>query len=279
MSALLGNKLLCAGLFLLVSMVSIAVGAPLLTSADPAEQNIANQFASPSFQHLMGTDRYGRDIFSRLLYGTRLSLLIAISAAVLGGLIGTVLGTSAGYFGGFIDKSAAVLVDTLMTFPSLMIGIAVVAFLGAGLRNLIIALAIGYIPQFTRIARSYTLSIRENDYIQAAKAIGCGNIRILVRHVLPNLIGPTTATASLYVTQALRDSAALHYLGLGVSPPTPTIGNVLQDGIDSVVISPWGVLSATFFLVVLGLSFNLIGDGLRDLYDPRLRGKQGFLKK
>jgi len=220
----------------------------------------------------MGADAYGRDIFSRLVYGTRLSLFIGITAVGLGGVVGTTLGLAAGYFKGRIDVGIGMLVDTLMSFPSLVIGIMVMAFLGGGLWSLIIALGTSLIPQFIRLARSYALTISENVYIDASKSIGCSHKRILLRHMLPNLVGPMVATSSLYVTQVLRDSAALHFIGLGVNPPTATLGSELRAGVSAMIINPSGLLSTALLLVITGFGFNLLGDGLRDIFDPRVRG-------
>lgn len=259
------------GLLIILGLIITAIFAPLIAPYEPTNQEILNKYLPPSADHLLGTDNLGRDIFSRIVYGSRISIQIGVIAVGISMVIGVTLGGIAGYFGRWIDQIIMRLIDILMAFPSILLAIALVAVLGPSLQNAMIAVGIVGIPQFARIVRSAVLSVKETEYVEAAKSIGAKNGRILAQHVLPNCTAPIIVQATLGIGTAILDAAGLSFLGLGAQPPTPEWGAMLSDGRNALQNSPWVVAfpGLAIFLVVLG--FNLFGDGLRDALDPRLK--------
>jgi ABC-type dipeptide/oligopeptide/nickel transport system permease subunit len=259
-----------AGLFILSILGLACLIGPLISGQDPITQNLAETLLPASVAHPLGTDGLGRDELVRLLYGGRYSMLLGLAAAAIGIGIGLPLGSLSGFYGGRVDLVVQALNDVLLSFPGILLALALVAGLGVGLQNVTIAVAISSIPAFVRLARASALSIRELEYTRAAIAIGQTRARIVLRHVIPNSIAPIIVQASLQVGSAVLVAAGLGFLGLGVQPPTPEWGSMLGDSRNYIFRSP--ALSTfpglAIFVVVIG--FNLLGDGLRDVLDPRL---------
>jgi len=283
------NKTAVVGLILAVISVIMAVFADdlvisvfqdrepnlLIAPFYPFKQDTINRLQPPDSVHLMGLDDYGRDILSRVVYGGRVSLTVGICSTLLGGAIGTAMGVVAGYKGGAIESVIMRAVDALMAFPGMLMGMMVLAVLhrlpGSGLVKAIFCIGIIMASGFARVAHATTISIKEKCFVIAARAVGAGNFRILGRHILPNIVGELVVMASLQTAQAIRIEASLSFIGLGVSPPTPTWGNMIKDGMQHITYAPWFSLFPGLAILLTVLSFNLLGDGLRDVLDPRLQ--------
>jgi peptide/nickel transport system permease protein len=244
---------------------------PLLARYDPTKQDARNRLAASSREHIMGLDSFGRDTWSRIIYGARVSLLVGIGSVFLGGTLGTILGVVAGYLGGKIENTFMRIVDILMAFPSLIMGLMVLAVLGAGLDKMILAIGIVLSPTFARVAHSATLTVKENEYIDAARAIGVSRFNILRRHILANIVSELVVLGSIWTATAIRVEANLSFIGLGVSPPTSAWGSMIRDGTQHLGHAPWVSLFPGLAILVTVLGFNLLGDGLRDILDPRLQ--------
>ncbi|HEV7717423.1 MAG TPA: ABC transporter permease [Arsenicitalea sp.] len=258
--------------FALGVLALIAIFAPLLAPYDPLTQSITKANLLPSAQHWIGTDKFGRDILARIIYGARTSLLLGVTAPLLAGIAGTLLGVTAGYFGGWIDRIIGRLVDLLLAFPALLLGIMISASLGPGFWELVATLSIAFAPRFARIARASTLSLRNEPFIEAATVSGLGHGMIIARHVVPNIFGPIIVVLTLEVASAIRLEATLSFLGLGTQAPQPSWGNIIRDGLDNVFGSPWPIISAGLAITITTLAINLIGDAVRDVLDPETRG-------
>ena len=256
---------------MIAALALVAILAPVIAPYDPVAQSLASANLDPSRAHWLGTDQFGRDILSRIIFGTRTSLLLGLISPLVAGLCGTLLGAAAGYFGGIADRLIGRLTDLLLAFPALLIGIMVAAALGPGFWELVAALAISFAPRFVRIARSSTQTIRAEPYIEAAVATGLGHTRIVLRHILPNIAGPIIVMLTLWVATAIRLEATLSFLGLGTQPPRPSWGNIVRDGLDNLFGSPWPIVSAGAAITVTALAFSLVGDALRDVLDPEAR--------
>ncbi len=257
------------GSALILAFLAMALAAPLLAPYDPLAQDLSQRLQSPSSAHWLGTDDFGRDVLSRVLHGARVSLRLGLVAVGLALAIGGVIGLLAGYYGGWFDLIGMRFMDLMLAFPSILLAIVVVAILGPSLTNAMIAVGIMAVPQYARIVRGSVLQVRNLEYVQAAQALGATDGRVLTRAILPNVLGPVIVTASLGLATAILDAAGLSFLGLGAQPPTPEWGSMLAQGRELILIAPW-VLTApgiAVFLAVLG--FNLVGDALRDLLDPR----------
>jgi peptide/nickel transport system permease protein len=259
------------GLAIVLAFLFLTVAAPLLVPYDPYDQDLSNALSPPSAQHLFGADQYGRDVFSRVLYGSRTALLAIVVADGLALVLGSALGLIGGFIGGAVDALVMRMVDVLLAFPYLLLALIIVAALGPSLTNSMIAIGIVYTPQYARLIRGQVLSVRALDYVRAARAIGTPRWRIMMRHVLPNSFGPVIVMATLQAGSVVVETAGLSFLGLGAQPPSPDWGALLADG-HNYFLTAWWI--ATFpglaiFCVVLG--FNLIGDALRDQFDPRRR--------
>ena len=269
--ALLKNKAAVFGLVIIAGLGTLALLAPYITSYDPNQQSLAAALQPPSSQHWFGTDNLGRDIFTRILFGGRISLLVGVLAVSLAVVIGVPLGLISGFLGGWVDMTIQRIADIMLSFTTFLLALALVAVLGVGLKNVIIAAGIGVIPQFIRLSRGLALSLREQTYVEAAAAFGVSNFAILRRHILRNALTPIIVYATLNMGVTILVAAGLGFLGLGVQPPTAEWGTMLGDGRAYIFSSSY---MATFpglaiFFAVLG--FNLLGDGLRDALDPNLR--------
>lgn len=265
--ALIGGGIV--GLFILV-----AAFAPLLAPYDPLETRPAEALKSFSWEHPLGTDQSGRDVLSRMIYGTRVSLLVGVIAVGLAGSVGIPLGLVAGYFGGILDHVIMRIMDGIVAFPGLILALGIVATLGPGVRNVMLAVAFGSVPAYARLVRSQSLSLRTSDYVTAARALGANDARIVVRHVWPQVVSPVIVLASLGMGSAILAEAGLSFLGVGVKPPTPTWGSMLQQGFPLVYRSIWLPIIPGIAIFVLVLGLNFLGDALRDVLDPRLRGRR-----
>ena len=259
------------GLFLVGSLLLAGLLAPWLPLDDPAEINLSERLLSPSSEHLLGTDHLGRDTFSRLIHGARTTLLAAVATLALSMTIALTVGTLSGYYGGWPDTALMGVVDLLLAFPSLILALAVAGVLGPGLFNVLLAAGAVWWVGHARIIRGITLGARQMEYVTAARAAGAGNLRIILRHIAPNILGPIIVIASLDIGWIILGIAGLSFLGLGAQPPTPEWGAMLNDARPQLQTAPRLLLlpGAAIFLAVLG--FNLLGDGLRDLLDPRTR--------
>jgi peptide/nickel transport system permease protein len=265
------NRISWIGVVLLLILVFLAVFAPVISSYNPVEQHITDQFKGPSAKYWLGTDEYGRDLFTRIVWGARISLTVGTVSVILGMIIGSILGMYAGYKGGLRDELIMRVMDVFMSIPTLLMGLFVVAVLGPSTGNLIIAIALTVVPRFARIARAPTVSIKERDYIEACRAMGFSDLRIMLVHILPNILGDIMVMGSLWVATAVRIEASLSFIGLGVPPPTPTWGGMVREGFEKMLDSPGASIYPGIFILLTVLAFNLIGDGLRDVIDPRLR--------
>jgi peptide/nickel transport system permease protein len=265
------NRVAVLGVVLGLLVVVAAAGAPLISPLDPSEQSAVNRLSGPDAVHIMGRDTFGRDLFIRVLYGGRVSLAVGAGSVVLGGALGVLLGLVAGYGDRRVESLVMRTVDVLMAFPSLLLGLAVLAVLGAGVEKMILAIGIVLTPAFARVVHAATLSLKTREFIESARCAGAGAGRIVGRHILPNLIGETVVLASLLTASAIRIEASLSFIGLGVSPPTPTWGNMIRDGLPLLFSAPWVSVFPGLAILVTVLAFTLIGDGVRDVLDPRTR--------
>ncbi len=270
-ATLLRNRVSLAGVALAIGIAAGSSAAPLITSWSPFAQDPIHRLHPPGGQHLLGQDTFGRDVFARILYGGRVSLMVGVGAVALGGIVGTALGLTAGYYGGRTENLLMGFVDILMAFPSLLLGLIVLAVLGPGLGKMIFAIGIVLAPPFARIAHGTTLSLVRQEFVDAARAVGAGARRILAKHILRNIMGELVVLSGLLAAGAIRIEASLSFIGLGVSPPTPTWGNMIREGTPFLIDSPWLSIAPGIAILLAVLAFNLVGDALRDVIDPRLR--------
>jgi peptide/nickel transport system permease protein len=260
-----------AGAAIVLAIVLAALLAPALVRDDPLAQNIALGAHPPTTAHLLGTDKLGRDILARVLYGARISVRIGFVAVGLAITVGTFIGLIAGYMGRRTDQILMGLTDIMLAFPPIVLAIGIATVLGPSITSVMIAVGIVYIPQYARLARSSTLAIRRSEYVEAARAIGVAVPGILTRHVLPNIFAPLLVQATLGIATAELEAAGLSYLGLGARPPTPEWGAMLNDARDYWLSAPWALIFPGISVTALVLGFNLLGDGLRDALDPTAR--------
>ncbi len=265
------NRLAVVGLFIVLGLVAVAILAPWLAPYDPTEQHLPDKRMPPGSKYWLGADEFGRDIFSRILFGARVALLVGVLAVVVALAIGLVFGTLAGYRGGYVDELIMRLTDILLAFPYLLLAIAIVTALGANAVNTTLAVGIWGAPSFIRIVRASVLALRDREFIQAARAVGVPTARVILRHLVPNFIAPVIVYATLFMAQAILVEAALSFLGLGVQPPQPSWGLMVATGRNYISIAPHITTMPGLAIVIAVLGFNLLGDGLRDALDPRMR--------
>lgn len=271
------NPLATAGIVLVVVFVVFALFAPWLAPRDPAYIDLAGRLATPSWQHWMGTDELGRDILSRVIFGARVSMLVGVCVVTGSLLLGTLIGSIAGYYGGRVDRFVNVIVmNSFLSFPGILLAIAFVAFMGPGLWNLILALVIGGWVGYARLVRAQVLAAREKEYVEAALALGASDLRVTVRHILPNIMQPVIVQAAIGMAGAVLAEGTMSFLGLGVPPPTASWGSMLNDGRGHLFDAPHLVLFPAIAVMLAVLAFNFIGDALRDYLDPRSRMEIGI---
>jgi ABC-type dipeptide/oligopeptide/nickel transport system permease subunit len=259
---------------MVVVMILCAILAPMISPLSPSAQFSDFVLSGPmSGKHWLGTDEFGRDLLSRIIWGTRVSLQVGVGAVIVGFIVGVPLGILAGFNGGGTEAVILRFTDMLLAFPTLLLALIIVTALGGSLLNEIIAIGVALTPNFIRLARSLALTIRENDYIMAARAIGSSPIRLMARHVFPNTVSTLVVIATLYIANAIRTEAGLSFLGLGVPPPTPSWGNILSEGRQFIKCCPLLTTFSGLAIMMAVLAFNVMGDALRDLLDPRLRGE------
>ncbi len=269
---LIKSNISLLGTLIVLIFILTAVLAPLLAPYHPINDgSLVERLQAPSASHLLGTDSQGRDILSRIIYGARVSVQVGIISVGIALVIGTLMGMVAGFYGGWVDNLMMRLVDIMLAFPSVLLAIAITAVLGPELKNAMLAIGVVNIPAFARIVRSTVLSVKAMEYVEAARAIGATDVRIIFRHVLPNSMAPLIVQTTLSIGTAILDAAALSFLGLGAQPPTPEWGAMLSDGRSYLQKAPWVMFFPGMAIMLVVLGFNLLGDGLRDALDPRLK--------
>lgn len=272
MKALFRHPTTAIGLVFCIIVVLAAVLAPWISPHDPIDQNIVDRLLPPGGEYLLGTDQYGRDVLSRILWGARISLVVAVLSTTIAIVIGGAIGMVSGYIGGRFDIVVMQVMDVLLSFPSLILGLIVVALLGAEMRNLVAAIALTAIAPFARIARAPVLSLKERAFVEAGRALGYSHARVLFVHILPNIVSEVLVMGSLWMAAAVRTEASLSFIGLGVKPPTATWGGMMQDGFNAILDAPWLSIFPGIAILMLVLGLNMVGDGLRDATDPKLSG-------
>jgi peptide/nickel transport system permease protein len=272
-AALKRNRLSWLGVGLLAVILLAALLAPWIAPYDPLQQNILERLSPPSAAHWFGTDSFGRDVLARTLYGAQISLTIGFFAVMLAMVAGSALGILAGYIGGIFDELIMGLVDVMLSFPTLLLGLMIAAMLGASFENLIIAIAITQTAPFTRIARAPTIAMKRRDFVEAGKALGFSPLRIMGVHILPNILSDIVVVASLWMATAIRTEASLAFIGLGVPPPAATWGGIIREGFDNITYGWWLVVFPSFAILLTVLALNILGDALRDAIDPKLRSE------
>jgi len=266
----LSNRTSLIGACISAAILFVVILSPWISPYDPIRQNVYYRLTPPERSHLLGTDEYGRDVLSRVLTGTRISFLVGMISVILGMVIGTGMGMLAGYAGGKVETAIMRILDILMSFPDEVFGVMVMIVLGSGMQNVIIVITVLMIPRFARLGHAPTLALKEIDYISAARSVGASDFRIIMRHILPNIFGEVLVMGTLWLGTAIRLEASLSFLGVGVPPPTPTLGSMVRAGVDFLAIAPWVSVFAGLAILISVFAFNLLGDGLRDISDPKL---------
>lgn len=261
---------LLSALFI-VSTVAVALVAPVLPVKSPTTQSVIRRLKAPSVEHALGTDRLGRDVLSRVVWGARVSLAVGAAVVAISALAGTAVGLTSGYFRGLASDLLVRGIDVLQAFPALILALAIVTALGPGLATVIAGISLGYVPQFARVTRAAALAVREREYVEAARAAGAGPVRVLLRHVLPNGIDPVIVLCTLLVPAAILTESMLSFLGLGITEPTPTWGNMIDNGRLVLREAPWLTVFPSIALVLTVIAFNLVGDAIRDALDPHVQ--------
>ena len=270
-TALLRHKMASLGGGIVVLTALGAIFAPWLSPHDPLEQDVLLRLAGPSADFPLGNDSFGRDILSRILWGGRVSLYVSTASVLIAIVVGGAIGILSGYVGGLFDRVVMAAMDVLLSFPTLVMGLLVVAMLGPTVGNLILAITLTAVAPFARIARAPTLTIKERDFIEAGRALGFSNLRIMVVHILPNVIDEILVMASLWLATAIRTEASLSFIGLGVRPPTATWGGMIREGFENILDQPLLAIFPSIAILIVMFGLNMLGDGLRDTSDPRLR--------
>mgnify|MGYP006287783341 CR=1 FL=1 len=264
------NKLGMLGAFLVLVVILLAIFAPFISPYTPEEMDLMNRREGPQKSHLFGTDKFGRDIFSRIIYGSRVSLTVGIISVGIGVFFGIIFGLYSGYTGNIIDNIIMWFMDMLMSFPSILLALVVITVMGTSLTNTMIAIGITYIPTFTRIVRGSVIEIKDQEFVEAARATGLKDFVILFKHILPNVMAPIIVQATLALSGAILTEATLSFLGLGVQPPMPSWGSMLSNSRSYMELAPWTVIFPSIAIMFSVLGFNVLGDGLRDVLDPKL---------
>ena len=265
------NKKALLGLIIMSIVTITAIAAPLIAPFDPIEMEVGPLLQKVDGTHIMGTDMFGRDVFSRLIYGTRISLTVALVVGCTSAFIGTVLGLIAGYYGGLLDNLLTRLADTLFSFPWILTAITLATIMGPGLKTVLVALPIVYTPQFIRLIRGIVLSLREKEYVEAAKMIGERDLSIIFRYILPNCTSPLIVQITIIMSVAILAEAAISYLGFGTLPPTPSWGLMLSEASDFLMVMPFLSIFPGLAIMITVIGFNFFGDGLGDVFNPRFR--------
>lgn len=265
------NKAAMVGGFLIFIFIIVAIIGPYLTSHSPYTTDISNKLAPPSSEHWFGTDHHGRDIFTRVIHGMKITLTVGFFSVILGATVGIVLGIISGYYGGKVDTVIMRCMDVLLAFPGILLALAIVSVLGGSLKNLVIAVAISSVPVFARIVRGSTLETKKLEYIDAIRALGATDFRIIFKHILPNVSSPIIVQATLNIATAVLSASGLSFLGLGAQPPTPEWGAMLSDGRNYLFNAPHVAFYPGVMIVIVVLAFNILGDGLRDALDPKTK--------
>ncbi len=260
------------GLVVVTGLLVLAVFAPQIAPYDPAHLDVVNRLQGPSADHLLGTDQLGRDLLSRLVFGVRIELRVAVPATIGALALGVLLGLAAGYLGGRVDNALIVVMDTIQAFPAVILALTILALLGPSLGNVAIVLGVALAPAFARVTRALVLAVKQNPYIEAERSLGAGTPRIVLVHVAPNILPPLLTLVAMTLPSAIAAEAGLSFLGLGVQPPTPSWGVILADGFTYVRDAPWAVVWTGLALMVTTLGFTFLGEALRDQLDPRLAG-------
>jgi peptide/nickel transport system permease protein len=263
-----GRPATIAALVVIVVFALVAVFAPLIAPYDPLAQSYLKINKPPSFDHWLGTDQFGRDVLSRMIHGSRNSLIFGLLSPALAALFGTALGVAAGWLGGIVDRVVSRIIDLLFAFPELLLAILIAAALGAGFWNIVAVLTVAFVPGFARVARASTLAVKQEPYVEAAFAAGVRAPVIVLRHVVPNIAAPIVVLVTLWTASAIRLEASLSFLGMGTQAPNPSWGNIIRDGLNSLFGSPWPIIGAGFAITCVVLAFNLFGDAVRDVLDP-----------
>lgn len=261
------------GFVIIVLLILTAALAPVLSPYGPNVQNLGERLQGPSLHHLLGTDQYGRDTLSRIIYGSRISLLVGVVAVMIAAAIGITLGLMAGYFRGWVDQVIMRIIDAQMAIPPIMLVLVIAAVLGGGLRNVMVAIAVSMAPTYSRLIYGIVISAKEGDFVTAAKVIGASNRRTMFLHLLPNCFPPMMVLLTLNMGNAIMAEASLSFLGIGISPPTATWGSMVSDGYRVLLTNPLLSLAPGLCILLVVVGFNMVGDGLRDALDPRLRGR------
>lgn len=264
-SGSMGIGVLMVGLVILAAIL-----APWISPYDPNDQNILSRLQGPSAEFWLGTDAFGRDVLSRIIWGARISLFVGFVSTIMAVAIGVIIGIFSGYYGGRVDQVISGANDALMSFPQIIMGIMIVALLGPNLTNLILAITVTAVPAFVRIARGATIAAKERDYVDACRALGFSDLRIMFAHILPNISDEITVMASLWLATAIRTEATLSFIGLGAPPPTATWGGIVRDGFDNLLDYPGLSIFPSIAILIVMIGLNLVGDGLRDATDPRV---------
>lgn len=268
----LGRRIVVFGMVVILVLIFSAVLAPYIAPYNPYKQDLKKALVQPCKEHLLGTDALGRDLFSRIIYGSRTSLMVGCVSVGIAAVLGMALGLIAGYFGGMSSAIIMRFIDALMSFPQILLALVIAAMLGGGLKNVMIALSIGLVPSYTRLMCGQVLSIKENDYITAERAIGGSNIRIMVCHILPNCFPPLIVFITLMLGVTILSEAGLSFLGVGIKPPGAAWGAMVYEGYQYVFTHPFLSFAPGMAIMLVVFAFNMVGDGLRDALDPRLRG-------
>jgi peptide/nickel transport system permease protein len=267
---LLGRPATIGATITVLVFLAVAIFAPWIAPHDPLAQSALSINQEPSPDHWLGTDQFGRDVLSRLIYGSRNSMIFGLLSPTLSAIIGTILGVSAGYFGGLTDRLLSRVIDMLLAFPELLLAIMIAAVLGGGFWNVVGVITVAYIPGFARVARASTLAVKQEPYVEAAIAVGVRTPMLIARHVVPNMASSVLVLLTLWTASAIRLEASLSFLGIGTQPPNPSWGNIIRDGLNNLFGSPWPIVGAGIAITVVVLAFNLIGDAVRDELDPEL---------